>query len=58
VPLYQIQIGEMTHLSAAPFAIAGLLALCVIHARREFADAAAQMRAPRNLAIAAGIKAG
>lgn len=57
VPLYQIQIGELTHLSPAPFAIAGLLALCVIHARREFADAAAQMRPPDNLAIAAGIKA-
>lgn len=35
VPLYQIQIGELTHLSPAPFATAGLLALCVLHARRE-----------------------
>lgn len=37
VPLYQLQISEMTHLSPAPFATAALLAWCVIRARREFA---------------------
>ena len=48
VPLYQIQISELTHLSPAPFATALLLALCAIHARREFAHP--RKASPWNLA--------
>jgi hypothetical protein len=51
VPLYQIQISELTHLSPAPIAIAGLLALSAIRAHREFACASGQTSAPSKLAM-------